>query len=161
MFFQGALHEKRDRPLRGVEAGVGIDAAGLHQVIHDQRRVGDAHAGVFDERQFALRALARIGGVDDLVGNAGDAQPGLELAAERADVRNSEHARKLEQLDGRMRGHRLGAEENAGKGLGVQHYVTTMCLQTIQAYAPLRLFRCVVAHLVEGFGERLRRGRPL
>src|SRR5215208_6030272 len=33
-------------------------------------------------------------------------------------------------------------------------YGTTMCLQTIQAYAPLPLFRCVVAHLVEGFGER-------
>ena len=104
MLFQGTLHEESDRALRGVEARVGIDAAGLHQVIHDQRGIGDAHASVFDERQLALGPLARIGGVDDLVGNARDAQPGLELTAERAEVRNSEHARKLEQLDGRMCG---------------------------------------------------------
>ena len=61
VFFQSALHEERDRPLRGVEAGVGIDAAGLHQVIHDQRGVGDAHASVFDERQFALGPLRGSG----------------------------------------------------------------------------------------------------
>jgi hypothetical protein len=105
VFFQGALHEQRDRTLRGVEARVWIEAAGLHQVIDDQRGVGDAHASVFDERQFALGTRARIGGIDDLVGNRRNAQPGFELAAERADVRNPEHARKLKQFNGRIAGH--------------------------------------------------------
>src|SRR5215510_2472222 len=106
MLFSSALHEERGRPLRGVEACVGIDAAGLHQVIDDPRRIGNAHTSVLDERQLALRALARIGRLDDLIGNARNAQPGLELTAERAEVRNSEHARKLEQLDGRVNGVR-------------------------------------------------------
>src|SRR5499433_2968670 len=70
------------------------------------RRIGNAHTSVFDERQLALWTLARIGHVDDLIRNARDAQPGLELTAKRAEVRNSEHARKLEQLDGRVNGVR-------------------------------------------------------
>ena len=61
MLFQGALHEERDRSLRGVKAPVGIDAAGFHQVIDDSRRIGNTHTGVLDERQLALRAFARIG----------------------------------------------------------------------------------------------------
>src|SRR5262249_4029762 len=70
------------------------------------RRIGNAHTGVFDERQLALWTLARIGHVDDLIRDARDAQPGLELTAKRAEVRNSEHARKLEQLDGWVNGVR-------------------------------------------------------
>src|SRR4030095_7168126 len=79
----------------------------------DQRGIGDAHTGIFDERQLALGSLARIGCVDDLVGNARDTQPSLELAAERADVRDSEHPRELEQLDGRLHGilHELDPSE--------------------------------------------------
>src|SRR5262245_58709892 len=73
-------------------------------MIYDQRGIGDAHPRVLDERQLAFGPLARIGRVDDLVGNPRDTQPGLELAAERADVRDAEHARKLEQLNGWMAG---------------------------------------------------------
>ena len=101
VLFQRALHEERDCSLRGVEVRVEIDAAGPRQVIDDERGIGDAPAGVLDERQLALGSLARIRGVDDLVGNPRNPQPGLELAAERAQVRDPEHARELEQLDGR------------------------------------------------------------
>jgi hypothetical protein len=48
-------------------------------VIDDQRGIGDAYAGVLDERQLALGPLAGIGRVDDLVGNPRDAEPSLEL----------------------------------------------------------------------------------
>src|SRR5499433_2805233 len=70
------------------------------------RRIGNAHTSVLNERQLALRTLARIGRVDDLIRDARDAEPGLELTAKRAEVRNSEHARKLEQLDGWVNGVR-------------------------------------------------------
>src|SRR5918994_1200552 len=73
-------------------------------MIDDPRRIGNAHTGIFDERQLALWTLARIGRLDDLIGNARDAQPGLELTAKRAEVRNSEHPRKLKQLDGWVNG---------------------------------------------------------
>src|SRR5262245_59049365 len=85
---------------------VEFDSPGFRQVIHDERGVAHAQARVLDEWQFALRALARIGRVDDLVGNMRDAQPSLELAAEWAQVRDGEHARKLEKLDGWMQGVR-------------------------------------------------------
>src|SRR5262249_40094975 len=122
MLFQGALHKERNRSLRGVEVRVGIDAAGLHQVIDDSRRIGNAHTRIFDERQLAFWTLARIGRVDDFVGNARDAKPGLELTAKRAEVRNSEHAGKLEQLDGRVNSVRhvlLPSTARAGTGRGV------------------------------------------
>src|SRR5262249_30021414 len=50
-----------------------------------------------------------IGRVDDVVGNACDPQPSLEFAAKRTQVRDREHTRKLEQLDGLMHGvgHKL------------------------------------------------------
>jgi hypothetical protein len=104
VFLQGTLHEQGDRALRGVEVRVGIDTAGLRQVIHDDRGIGDAYASILYERQLAPGRLAGIGRVDDLVRNARYAQPGLELAAERAEVRDSEHARKLEQLNGLVHG---------------------------------------------------------
>ncbi len=90
MLLQSALREKRGRALRGIKSRIGIDAAGPHQVTDDQRGIGDAHAGVLDERQLALGPLAGIERVDDLVGNLRNAQPGLELAAEGAEVREAE-----------------------------------------------------------------------
>src|SRR5262249_21762392 len=75
-------------------------------MIHNERGIGDAHTGVLDERQLAPGPLAGIGRVDDLVRNPSDAQPGLKLAAEWAEVRNGEHARELEQLDGQVHGVR-------------------------------------------------------
>jgi hypothetical protein len=37
--------------------------------------------------------------ITSFVGDLGDPQPGLQLAAKRAQVRDLEHARKLEQFD--------------------------------------------------------------
>src|SRR5262245_49588994 len=104
VFFQRALHEKRDCPLRGVEVGIEVNSAGLLQVIHDEGGVTDAHAVILDERQLALGSLARIGCIHDLVVNACDAKPGFELAAKRTQVWYCEQAWKLEQLDRLMQG---------------------------------------------------------
>src|SRR5262245_583255 len=115
VLFQSALHEERYCALRGAKVPVEIDPASLGQVIHNERTICNAHAGILDEWQLALGRLAWIGRVDGLVGNLGNAQPGLELAAERAQVRDREHARKLEELEGWMRSarHELGAAEAA------------------------------------------------
>src|SRR5262245_39824056 len=115
VLLQSALYEQRYGPLRGGKVSVEIDSAGLGQVFHDERSVGDAHAGILDEWQLALGRPAWIGRVDDLVGNLCDAQPGLELAAEWAQVRDREHARKLEELEGWVRSvrHELGPSEAA------------------------------------------------
>src|SRR5260370_25182669 len=59
----------------------------------------------FYEWQLFLRPFAWIGRIDSLVGNSVHAEPRLELAAEGAQVRDREHARKLEQLDRRDIGH--------------------------------------------------------
>ena len=48
------------------------------------------------ERQLALRRLARIGRIDDLVRDPRHAQPRLELAAEWAQIRDREQAWELE-----------------------------------------------------------------
>src|SRR5262245_36863989 len=115
VLFQSALYEQRYCALRGRKVPVEIDSAGLGQVIHDERSIGDAHAGILDEWQLALGRLAWIGRVDHLVGNLCNAQPGLELAAEWAQVRYREHARKLEALEGWVRGvrHELGPSDAA------------------------------------------------
>src|SRR5215831_15579045 len=115
VLFQSALYEERYCPLRGGKIPVEIDAAGFGQVIHNDRSICDAHAAILDEWKLALRCLAWIGRVDDLVGKLCNAQPGLELAAEWAQVRDREHARKLKELEGWMRSvrHELGPSEAA------------------------------------------------
>jgi hypothetical protein len=75
---------------------VEVDAAGPNQVIGDERGIGNAPAAVLDERQLALGPFPWIRDVHDLVGNPRNPQPGFELAAERAQVRDAEHARELE-----------------------------------------------------------------
>src|SRR5258705_5784210 len=47
-----------------------------------------------------------MGRVHDLIGYLRDAKPSLELAAGWAQIWDPEHTRKLEQLDGWMRGVR-------------------------------------------------------
>src|SRR5215510_5047872 len=115
VLFQSALHEEPDGPLRGVKVGFQVDSAGFGQVIHDERSITDPHTGILDEGQLALGPLAWIRRVDDLIGNLCDAQPSLELAAEWAQVRDREHARKLEELEGWVRSvrHELGPSEAA------------------------------------------------
>src|ERR1700730_436908 len=100
MLLQRALDEERDGTLIAVEMCIRIDTACLHQMLDDERRVGYAHPAILDEGQLALWSLAGIGRVDDFVGKSGDAQPRLELAAERAEVGDPEEPRELEELDG-------------------------------------------------------------
>ena len=105
VLFDRALDGKGGGPLPGIEACIGVDATCLLEVLDDQRRIAEPLAAVLDERHLALGRLARIGRIDHLVGDAGDAQPRLHLAAERADIGDRELARELEQLDRRRGRH--------------------------------------------------------
>src|SRR6516164_5361519 len=83
VLLEGALHQQRRRPLRWTQLRVGINALPVLEVGDDQRRIADTQACVFDEWQLAFGTLARVERVDGVVGYVCNAQPGLELAAER------------------------------------------------------------------------------
>jgi hypothetical protein len=75
------------RALLAAEITIEVDAAGAHEVLDDQAAVGDNRAVVIDdERQLSLGALCRIDDRHELVRQAGEAEPCLELEGERADV---------------------------------------------------------------------------
>src|SRR5262245_60447001 len=88
VLLEGTLHQQRRRLLRWAHLRVRINASRLLEVGDDQRRIADAQACVFDEWQLAFGTLARIGRVDNVIGYARNAQPGFELAAERAQIRD-------------------------------------------------------------------------
>lgn len=81
----------------------------LLQIGDRERRVRNDRAAVVDVGQFALRGPEHVAVVDEFERNAGHSQPGLELHAKGAGIRQAEARRELENLD--HRGHSLDESE--------------------------------------------------
>src|SRR6185369_9795952 len=78
------------RFLRAEVALQGI-AVRLSKVVDDEGRVGDGASLILDPGDLSLWPLAGIRDANDFEGQAGHAQPGLELHAKRARVGEPEH----------------------------------------------------------------------
>jgi hypothetical protein len=79
----GALNDQSRRALLVSKHRVRVHAPSLAEVLDDDRRIGDTNAIVSMKGSLPRGATTRVGSRNELVGHTRNAQPGLELAAER------------------------------------------------------------------------------